>query len=328
MAITTAQYKAAIEAKIAAATGSTALEDLALIKNNADLWLQYNPTGTITGYSSLEGLIQTKQNALTGSSTLDDITLAGVSAFQIHFLAKRARLQFTTSQSWTVPDGVFWAEIWVTGGGSAGGGSPGVNTGGGCGGSASPTSIVRVPVRPGDVLQIVIGAGGTGGNGSGGTGGISYVYRNGWLVAASSSDPTPGGLTNAGGNTASTSPMGEFAYCGGFGRSGGATSAGQSGGNAAPVYAMGGTLPQLFLAGVPAAAGGTSSGGQGGGGGGGSSIYGIGGAGGNGSTTAPTVGGAPATTSYGAGGGGAGGNNTGLARAGGNGANGIVEIYF
>lgn len=81
MAITTAQYKAAVEAKIAAATSGTSLDDLTLLKSNADLWLLNNPGGTITGYSSLEALIQTKQNALTGSSTLDDITLTGVSAF-------------------------------------------------------------------------------------------------------------------------------------------------------------------------------------------------------------------------------------------------------
>ncbi len=81
MPITTAQYKAAVEAKIAAATGSTSLDDLTLIKSNADLWLQNNSGGSITGYATLESLIQTKQNALTGSSTLDDITLTGVSAF-------------------------------------------------------------------------------------------------------------------------------------------------------------------------------------------------------------------------------------------------------
>jgi hypothetical protein len=81
MSITTAQYKAAVEAKISAATSGTSLDDLTLIKSNADLWLLNNPGGSITGYSSLESLIQTKQNALTGSSTLDDITLTGVSAF-------------------------------------------------------------------------------------------------------------------------------------------------------------------------------------------------------------------------------------------------------
>lgn len=81
MSITTAQYKAAVEAKIAAATSGTSLEDLTLIKSNADLWLYNNPGGSITGFSALEGLIQTKQNALTGSSTLDDITLTGASAF-------------------------------------------------------------------------------------------------------------------------------------------------------------------------------------------------------------------------------------------------------
>lgn len=83
MPITTAQLKAAIEAKIAAATGSTSLEDLTLIKNNADTWLLNNSGGTITDYASLETLIQSKQNALTGSSTLDDITLTSASAFPV-----------------------------------------------------------------------------------------------------------------------------------------------------------------------------------------------------------------------------------------------------
>lgn len=81
MAITTTNIKAAIEAKIAAATGSTPLEDLTIIKSDADLWLRNNSGGSITGYATLESLIQTKENALTGSSTLDDITLAAVAAY-------------------------------------------------------------------------------------------------------------------------------------------------------------------------------------------------------------------------------------------------------
>lgn len=81
MTITTAQYKAEIEARIAAANSGTTLDDLTLVKNNADLWLRNNQGGSITGYASLESLIQTKQNALSGSSTLDDITLVGAAAF-------------------------------------------------------------------------------------------------------------------------------------------------------------------------------------------------------------------------------------------------------
>lgn len=80
MAITTSQAKAALEAKIAAATGSTTLEDLTVLKVAADGWLNGNPGGSITGYTTLEGLIQTKQNALTGSSSVDDISFALVSA--------------------------------------------------------------------------------------------------------------------------------------------------------------------------------------------------------------------------------------------------------
>lgn len=80
MAITTTNLKAAIEAKIAAATSGTSLEDLTVIKADADLYIR-NTAASITGYSTLEGLIQTKENSLTGSSTLDDITLAGVAAF-------------------------------------------------------------------------------------------------------------------------------------------------------------------------------------------------------------------------------------------------------
>lgn len=76
MTILTTQAKAALEAKIAAANGSTTLEDLTALKVVADGWLNYNPGSTITGYATLEGLIQTRQNALTGSSTLDDISFA------------------------------------------------------------------------------------------------------------------------------------------------------------------------------------------------------------------------------------------------------------
>lgn len=81
MAITTVEYKAAIEAKIASYTSGTPLTELAITKSNADLWLANNSGGSITGYAALEALIQTKQNALTGSSTLTDISLTGTSAY-------------------------------------------------------------------------------------------------------------------------------------------------------------------------------------------------------------------------------------------------------
>lgn len=125
MPITTAQLKAAIEAKIAAANGSTSLEDLTLIKNNADTWLANNSGGTITGYASLETLIQTKQNALTGSSTIDDVTLTSAAVFP-PVVAKSLVWKtqtFLTSGTFTRPAKMVGNTVWATGCAAGGGGA-------------------------------------------------------------------------------------------------------------------------------------------------------------------------------------------------------------
>lgn len=113
MTLTTAQLKAAIEAKIAAASGSTTLEDLTIIKRLADTWLANNSGGSITGYSSLVSLLQARQNALTGSSTLDEMVLAGVAAFPAKSAASvsyvgEMRMFNTGVTDLTMDDGSRW----------------------------------------------------------------------------------------------------------------------------------------------------------------------------------------------------------------------------
>lgn len=345
MAITTVQYKASIEAKIAAATGSTSLDDLTLIKSNADLWLKNNSGGSITGYSSLEALIQTKQNALTGSSTLDDITLTGVSAFPPTQLTALANYFLSaTSSSWTsTVNGII--KLRATGGGGAGGGATRVaQPAGGGGGSASSTCEVELLVRIGDALSWTIGAGGVGGPGViGSDGGATTVRLNGVPVLVVRGGIGGGPGSNVAGAAAIYRASPAFSrevpqiVIGGDGAPGALAT--DYGGSAAP---PGGktrlknfdTTEQPFAdpsspIGGP---GGTAGALVGPGGGGGASVYGPGGPGGNGlnvSTSSNPGGNAP-STSYGAGGGGSSGVQSARPAdiSGGNGAAGCVEVFY
>lgn len=187
MPITTAQLKAAIEAKIAASTGSTSLEDLTLIKNNADLWLRNNSGDTITGYASLETLIQSKQNALTGSSTIDDITLTSASAFP-PVVAKKLVWKtqtFLTSGTFTRPAKMVGDTAWVTASAGGGGGPSAGNLTirGACGGSWCKDRPVNVPV--GSSHTVVIGSGGNIGANGGSTSFQSQIILVGGSRASS-----------------------------------------------------------------------------------------------------------------------------------------------
>lgn len=334
MTITTAEYKAAIEAKIAAANGATALKDLTLIKTNADLWLLNNSGGSITGYASLESLIQDKQDDLTVSSTLNDVSFVGVAAFPSQAANSSSggfknKVQITSSGTWTVPADTHEVELWGTAGGGSGGGTPDITGVANGGGAAGATAIVKMPVIPGQVLSIVIGAGGIGNTGGIGNAGGSTSVTLGAIPVAT----VTGGQ---GGNTSGSSSGGStvaslFHASGAIGGNGGAR-----GGNG--VSGASGTNPLVFganpanttaFSGVTPASGGSAGTQRFAGGGGGSSIYGAGGPGQSGlNTLGPAVAGNNApSTSYGAGGGAASGGTTSQA-VGGNGANGIVEIYY
>lgn len=193
MPITTAQYKAAVEAKIAAATGATSLDDLTLIKSNADLWLRNNSSGTIAGYAALEALIQAKQDTLTGGSTLDDISLAGMAALPpvVGKTLVWKTQPFLTSGTFTRPAKMAGDIAWVTASAGGGGGtsySAFSVVRGACGGSWCKDRPVNVPV--GSSHTVVIGSGGTAGNSGGNTTfGTQLVLRGGGpAIATSASD--------------------------------------------------------------------------------------------------------------------------------------------
>jgi len=228
---------------------------------------------------------------------------------------------FTSSSNFTVPANVTYVEVTMIGGGGGGRGAAAANANSGHGGG-SGEQVVRwpLPVTPGAVMAVTIGAGGAGSadastaGTTGGTtsfGGFSVVGGVGALTGAGG---TGGGVN--GGEVAATpdfwglpgyaeSPCHFGGSAGGNGTSGG--NAGRDGGGSGG-FTTGG-------------AGGAATGSDAGGGGGGASPYGLGGAGGAGGIAGVAAG----STAYGAGGGGAGANAN---VAGGAGKSGYVVINW
>lgn len=328
MAASVTNFKAQVQARIDAANNSLSLVDLMLLRKAA--------SGLGCNEANLDALITSALDAMTNATPLKDLLL-GSKASDVNNSSFKRKTQVITSQNWTVPDGVYRLEIWATGGGGAGGGgTSGTNAAyGAAGGQSGGLVSCSINVMPGQILQIVIGAGGVGVAGAnGGVGGETTVRTNN-LPLLIASGGAGGFLKDAGQNGAVAFPgfliqSTEFALVGGAG-GGGRLSAGGPGSN--------GELPTLLspfnLAGKKTIVGGAvSAGGVSGttvypGGGGGSSIYGPGGNGGNGGPTSGdfTAGSPAPAASYGAGGGGSSGKMSGSV-AGGNGANGIVEIFY
>jgi hypothetical protein len=338
MTITTAEYKAAIEAKIAAASGATSLKDLTLIKTNADLWLLNNDGGSITGYASLEALIQDYQDDLTVGSASIDLSLVGVSAFPPTAGSASNEISSATSSSWvsTITGEI---EVVAIGGGGGGGGSPKVgNPAGGGGGAASIEVATRLSVKVGDVISWTIGAAGVGATGpaTSTSGGTTYVRLNGAPILSS-----PGGtygtvsfsgVFGPGGAAFTATPYarGPFSRVDGGAGGDGATSTTLTPGAAA----LPGGKTQLLSMIDPLSPIGGEEGDPGSqvgpGGGGGASTFGPGGDGGDGSATLSVVNNGADSPSYGAGGGGSSGAHTTAASAGkgGNGGAGFVRIFY
>ena len=328
MAASVTNFKTQVQARIDAANNSLSLVDLLLLRKSA--------SGLGCNESNLDMLITSALDAMDNATPLKDLLL-GNKASDVNNATFKRKIQITTSQNLIVPDGVYRLEIWATGaGGAGGGGAAGTNSAyGAAGGQSGGLVSCSINVMPGQILQIVIGAGGIGVTGSnGGVGGDTTVRTNN-LPLLIASGGAGGFLKDAGQNTAVAFPgfliqPSEFALVGGAG-GGGRTSASSPASN--------GELPTLMspfnLANKKTIVGGiASTGGVGGttvypGGGGGSSIYGPGGNGGNGGPSSSDFNaGSPApSASYGAGGGGASGKMSGSV-AGGNGANGIVEIFY
>ena len=257
--------------------------------------------GTDDAANLTTGLVATARlasgTANSSSYLRGDQTWATLGASGGGFLAV-----FTSSSTWTAPTGVTQVRATVIGGGGAGGGvaSNGGADGVGGGGGAGGVGAASVTVVPGTTYTVTVGAGGTGvSGGNGGSGGTSSI---GSLVSATGGSGAIGNVSSgtaaggAGGTSAAT-----ISITGATGSNGvivgGCCGSTQAGAGAA--------LPTvLYFTGFAGAAGTTGSSGQSAAGG--------------------------AATGYGAGGGGAmrraGASQP--ARAGGNGAGGVVYLEW
>ena len=238
-----------------------------------------NVVGDITGSVLLKG------PSATISVTLDQA-------------AVRARsLRYDTAGVYTstIPDGASFFYIDAGGAGGGGGGAGGgwnvdhitneeyrAGGGGGGGGVAQTTSGFVLPVVPGDILEVTVGAKGAGGTsgaapggngGDGGTGGSTIVKINGATVltlaggaggVAGGGFGPPSGGTGAGGGGGAGGSAGADGYFGGGGGNGGSSEFGTGGGGA-----RGATGGAPGSTGIP---GGAAAGNCAGGGGGGA-IY-------------------------------------------------------
>jgi hypothetical protein len=227
------------------------------------------------------------------------------------------RQVFASSSTWTCPANVNFVMV-LGRGGSGGGGSGGDNgtgTAGGGGGAGCRSQLAIIPVTPGTIYTVTIGAAGTGGAAVDNTAGNPGTAGGDSTFA----DPTPtvlaafkGGAPGLGGGTGVTPTVG----AGGAARS--AAGGNSGGGNPGTAGAAGGNTE------FGNGGGGGAASGTGGGGGGGGAGDGDGGSGGA-AGVSPGAGGA-GTNGGGGGGGGGGVTGTGFAGAGGSGSNGQIIL--
>lgn len=219
-----------------------------------------------------------------------------------------ARLTFTTSGSWTVPDGVTSITVEAWGGGGGGGGTTVSGNGGGGGGGAYAKSVLTVIV--GTAYSFTVGSGGAGGTGNG-VSGAATNFNAGQVFApgGTGGGAAPNGSSGSGGNAASGA--GDTRASGGAGGAGGTGIAGGGGGGES------GGPSGLGHAGA------TSVSTAGGAGGTGNDNAGDGGNGGIAFDSPGSVGLAP-----GGGGGGATSDSSSISQHGGNGSRGLLVITY
>ena len=294
----------------------------------------------ILGYSASGTAIwiqQLAEKALLSSTAANLYGVANVDAALAKILSPTLLQTYSTAgtYNYTVPTGVKWilAVIGGAGGGGGGGrygGSVGVGGGGGGGGYIT---CVSIPVSPGQLLPIVVGAGGSPGaagaandGGDGGAGGTSAV--NGIT--------SQGGGGGAGGVSTSNSANGGIGSASG-GKSSSNTVNAEVGGNPGSGLSVGkgfnnfiGALNRAtnILWGAGGGGGGYSAtGGVGNGAPGGTSPIGSGGTGGNGNGVFGAQG-YPGTSGGNCAGGGGGGAGYGApGAAGGGGGPGYIALY-
>ncbi|NHQ84365.1 hypothetical protein HA051_22615 [Chromobacterium vaccinii] len=189
--------------------------------------------------------------------------------------------RFTSNGQFTVPDGVTRIYVSGCGGGGGGGGSgassASVMAAGGGGGAGNNVMRQDYPVRPGQVLNIVIGGGGSGGlggpkNGATGSAGISGTNGGTTAIAeiglslAGGNGGGPGNTNGAWGNGANPGLGGAGMATGSMGWSGPTSNMcypGGLGGNS-PFGGGGSTVGWYWAGGVSQTGAGFGSGGGGG----------------------------------------------------------------
>jgi hypothetical protein len=214
----------------------------------------------------------------------------------------REFIEYTASDTFVVPAGIFTLRVLAQGGG--GNGNVTTAAGGGGGGGAGSCNIGHLQVHPAQSLNITVG--GANGDSTIDIGGVKLVIAKGGTTIVNSGSGSTGGSPNA------QTLMGGTLFLGGRGGNG-STGTAQSGSvvEALGVKSSTTTSNITTFSAVTPATGGT-------GGGGGSSYF---GAGGNGGTSG---GNGEAATSFGAGGGGAGVSPA----SGGAGGAGVIQIWY
>ena len=150
---------------------------------------------------------------------------------------------YTSTGSFTVPDGVTSVIVECWGGGGAGGGNTSSNDGGGGGGGGAYAKST-ISVTPGTAYSVTVGTGPNGGSGNGSSGGDSWFINASTVMAKGGS----GGSTVSGGNPgnggaggSSALSVGTTKFAGGTGGTGRNNNSGQGGpgGSSAGTSAIG-----------------------------------------------------------------------------------------
>lgn len=160
-------------------------------------------TSTTEALTAAQGKVlqDTKQSTLisgTNIKTINGESVLGSGDIALESGGLKSVQVFTTSGTWTKPDGINFIKVYITGGGGGGTGS----TSGSSGGGAGATCIKYLDVSMLSTGTVVIGAGGAGQSDGGDSvftiDAISYIGGKGFGVAVSTVDGGIGGTATNG----------------------------------------------------------------------------------------------------------------------------------